>query len=189
MSDQEPRDHQVEIRGSEAEEEGDSAMDEEYKKALDDPLAHLQTELEEERDAHLRSLAELRNYRQRMAREQAEERKYAISGVLEALIPTLDHLEMALYAAQEHGEGQTALAEGVWMTYRQLQDVLAGFGLQVIRAEGEVFDPSRHEALEREEVAPGDPGEGTVAAELRKGYMLHDRVLRPAQVRVAVAGS
>jgi molecular chaperone GrpE len=167
--------------------EGVSPAEEESEQEGEDPLAHLQAELETERDAHLRSLAELRNYRERIAREQAEQRKYAIQGVLEALILTLDHLEMALRAAQEHGEGETALAEGVWMTYRQMLDTLSGFGLQVIPAEGEIFDPSRHEALESEEVVAGDPVQGTVTAELRKGYMLHDRVLRPAQVRVAVA--
>jgi len=155
--------------------------------SLDEELARLQEELEQERDAHLRALADLRNYRQRVAREQAEQARYAAAQLLEALIPTLDHLEMALQSAQEHGEGNTALAEGVWLTYRQLLDTLAQFGLRPIAAQGEVFDPAFHEAVEREEVAPGDPAEGTVTGELRKGYVLHERVLRPAQVRVAVA--
>jgi molecular chaperone GrpE len=154
---------------------------------LDDELARLQEELEQERDAHLRALADLRNYRDRVAREHAQQVRYANASLLESLIPTLDHLEMALQAAQEHGEGGTALAEGVYLTQRQLLDTLAQAGLQPITALGEVFDPARHEALDREEVAPGDPAEGTVTAELRKGYTLHDRVLRPAQVRVAVA--
>ena len=154
---------------------------------LDDQLAHLQEELEQERDAHLRALADLRNYRDRIAREQAQQLRYATAGLLDSLLPTLDHLEMALQAAQEHGEGGTSLAEGVYLTQRQLVDTLAQAGLQPIAALGEVFDPTRHEAIDREEVAPGDPAEGTVTAELRRGYLLHDRVLRPAQVRVAVA--
>ena len=187
MSDaDETRGHRVEINGPDAEEGAPFAGDE-YGEAQDDPLGRIQAELQQERDAHLRSLAELRNYRERMIREQAEQRKYALSGVLEALLPTLDHLEMALKAAQEHGEGGTALAEGVGMTYRQMLDSLSRFGLQVISAEGEVFDPSRHEAMYSETVAAGDPAEGTVTAELRRGYLLHERVLRPAQVRVAVA--
>jgi len=187
MSDQDAQQDSRKTQQSAFTQEGVPPAQEENEQEAEDPLAHLQAELEAERDAHLRSLAELRNYRERISREQVEQRKYAVQGVLEALIPTLDHLEMALRAAQEHGEGETALAEGVWMTYRQILDTLAGFGLQVIPTEGEIFDPSRHDAFEREEVTPGDPAEGTVTAELRKGYVLHDRVLRPAQVRVAVA--
>ncbi len=156
---------------------------------LNDQLAHLQEELEQERDAHLRALADLRNYRDRVAREHAQQARYATAALLESLIPTLDHLEMALEAAQAHGEGDTSLAEGVYLTQRQLLDVLAQAGLQPIAALGEVFDPARHEALDGEQVAPGDPAEGTVTAELRKGYLLHDRVLRPVQVRVAVANT
>jgi molecular chaperone GrpE len=184
---QEDKGHHVEIGGPDSMEEGAGASDGERFNPEEDPLARLQAELEGERDAHLRSIAELRNYRQRMGREQEEQRKYALAGVLEALIPTLDHLEMALRAAQEHGEGQTALAEGVWMTYRQMVETLGQFGLQAIPAEGQVFDPNRHEALEREEVQPGDPSEGLITAELRRGYLLGERVVRPAQVRVAAA--
>jgi molecular chaperone GrpE len=187
MADKGQRGRRVEIGGPDPVDEGMDLTPGEFSPPEEDPLDHLEAELEAEKDAHLRTLAELRNYRQRMAREQEEQRKYAISGALEALLPTLDHLEMALMAAQEHGEGQTALAEGVWMTYRQMLDALSRFGLQVISAEGEAFDPLRHEALEAEEVAPDDPSEGTVTAVLRKGYMLYDRVVRPAQVRVAVA--
>ena len=154
---------------------------------LDDQLTHLQEELEQERDAHLRALADLRNYRDRVVRDSAQQVRYATARLLEGLLPTLDHLEMALAAAQEHGEGNTALAEGVYLTQRQLLDTLASAGLQVIPALGEIFDPNCHEALDSEEVAPGDPAEGTVTAEHRKGYQLHDRVLRPAQVRVAMA--
>ena len=188
MSDQdETRGHRVDIHRPAGEQEGAPGAGDEIGEAQDDPLGRLQAELEAERDAHLRSLAELRNYRERLLREQAEERKYALSGVLEALLPTLDHLEMALQAAQEQGEGGTALAEGVGMTYRQMTETLARFGLQAMPAAGEVFDPNRHEAMYSEAVAPGDPAEGTVTAELRRGYMLHERVLRPAQVRVAIA--
>ena len=154
---------------------------------LDDELAHLQDELEQERDAHLRALADLRNYRDRVSREHAQQARYATAGLLESLLPTLDHLEMALAAAQEHGEGDTSLAEGVYLTQRQLLDTLAQAGLQVIPALGAIFDPARHEAIDSEEVAAGDPAEGTVTAEVRRGYQLHDRILRPAQVRVAVA--
>ena len=149
-------------------------------------LEQLQAELEQERDAHLLALADLRNYRQRMTRDQAEQARYQAGQVLQALIPTLDHLEMALKAAEEHGEGGTALAEGVYLTYRQLVETLEQFGLRALPAQGALFDPTRHEAVDREEVELGGPPEGTVVAELRKGWLLHDRVLRPAQVRVAV---
>ncbi|HEY3396549.1 MAG TPA: nucleotide exchange factor GrpE [Armatimonadota bacterium] len=154
---------------------------------LEEGLARLQGELEQERDSHLRALADLRNYRQRVAREQAEQTRFGLARLLESLLPTLDHLEMALAAAQEHGEGETALAEGVWLTYRQLLDTLGQYGLQPIAALGAVFDPAHHEAVDAEPVAAGDPAEGTVVEELRKGYLLHERLLRPAQVRVAVA--
>ncbi len=187
----------IEIQGPEAESEGTSGPDEEQaevkpaeagptEQSLQAQLAALEEELASERDAHLRARAELRNYRQRIAKEYAEQAKYASDPLLEALLPTLDHLEMALQAAQDHGEGDTGLAEGVGLTYRQLMATLAQFGLTPIKAEGEFFDPARHEVAERVEVSSGEPCEGTILAELRKGYMLHDRVLRPAQVCVAV---
>ncbi len=155
--------------------------------SLDEQFARLQAEIEQERDAHLRALADLRNYRDRVAREFEQHTRFATASLLESLLPTLDHLDMALQAAQEHGESETSLAEALYLTQRQLLDTLAQAGLQPIAALGEVFDPTRHEAVAREEVAPGDPSEGTVTQELRRGYLLHDRVLRPAQVRVAVS--
>jgi molecular chaperone GrpE len=157
--------------------------------SLDEELARLSEALDREQDAHLRAVAELRNYRQRAAREQAEQSKYAVAEVLSVLIPSLDHLEMALETATEQEETTTALAEGVWMTFRQLLDTLGQFGLKRIPTDGEFFNPDWHEAVEREEVEGEVPCEGTITGTLRTGYMLHDRVLRPADVRVAVKAS
>jgi len=158
-----------------------------------DPLAQLQaglsaakTESEQWRDRFLRKAAEFENYRKRIEREKGESILVAKSSVLAELLPIVDAYERALgsFSGEDAGACLEQYREGFLLMYRQLADTLARLGVVPIAARGETFDPNLHEALCREETIEYD--ENTVMEELRTGYMYGDRLLRPAQVKVAI---
>jgi molecular chaperone GrpE len=128
--------------------------------------------------------AEFDNFRKRAAREREAQAAFGNEQLLRAILPFLDNLERAL---GQTGASTEAVLEGVRMTYDMFLAELRKFGLEQLSSEGEVFDPARHEAI-GSLVWEGKP-EGTVLSEAHKGYMLHGRLLRPAQVMVAVAPS
>jgi molecular chaperone GrpE len=134
------------------------------------------------KDRYMRTLADFENYRKRADREKTEFFKYALGEVLRDLIPLLDNFDRALEHA---GEGDD-FHKGVALIYKQMWDVLKRHGLRPIEQSGVPFDPKIHEAVVREE-NPSVPSH-TVVAILQKGYFLHDRLLRPAMVKVAVGG-
>lgn len=137
---------------------------------------------EEFREKWLRALADLDNYRKRVDRERAEERKYRSVDVLREVLAIADNLQRALSA----GGGVEDLKRGVEMIGRQLEGLLRDFGVRRVPAVGEPFDPAVHEAVSRHE----DPEveTPTVSEELQPGYTIHDRLLRPAMVAVAMPG-
>jgi molecular chaperone GrpE len=132
----------------------------------------------------MRTTADFDNFRKRAAREKQEAIKYANESLLQKLVPVLEHLDMALAAAQAAGPqpGQS-LQAGVSMISQQLKNVLAESGLEELEALGKPFDPNLHEALSQQETR--DVPEGQVVQQLRKGYKFRDRLLRPASVVVA----
>ena len=132
----------------------------------------------------VRTTADFDNYRKRATREKQEAIKYANESLLQKLVPVLEHLDMALAAAQAAGPqpGQS-LQAGVSMTSQQLRNVLVEAGLEEVEALGKPFDPNLHEALSQQETA--EVPEGQVVQQLRKGYKFRDRLLRPASVVVA----
>jgi molecular chaperone GrpE len=134
------------------------------------------------KDRVLRTLADFENYRKRADREKTDFFKYAVGGVLKDILPVLDNFDRAL----EHAEEGDDFHRGVLMIYKQLFDVLQKHGLTPIEEEGVAFDPNIHEAVVREE--DDSVPSHTVIAILQKGYFVHDRLLRPALVRVAVGG-
>ena len=134
------------------------------------------------RDRYVRTLADFENYRKRSEREKDDFRRYALVGVIRDLLPVIDNFERAL----EHAEEGDEFHKGVALIYKQLFDVLQGHGLRAIAESGVRFDPNIHEAVVREE-DPSVPSH-TVVAILQKGYFLHDRLVRPALVKVAVGG-
>ena len=143
--------------------------------------ADLQAELERYRDQALRSAADLENYRKRMIREKEEAIRFANAGLLEKLLPILDNFELGLDAAK--GDPATkGIVDGFAMVHRQLGDFLVSSGLQPIDAVGQPFDPKFHEALGHE----SDPAQadGVVLKQLRRGYRLADRLIRPSSVIV-----
>ena len=141
----------------------------------------LQADLERFRDLALRSQADFDNYRKRSAREKEDAVKYANKDLLERLIPIIDNFELGLAAAGS-SENSPVLA-GMSMVGRQLNDFLADAGVTAIDATGQTFDPHLHEALAHEPSATVP--EGKVLRQLRKGFKLKDRLLRPANVIVS----
>lgn len=145
----------------------------------DEGLRQENTEL---KNRYLRTLADFDNLRKRTEREKADFARYATSGVLKDLIPALDNFDRAL----EHSDADDEFHKGVELIYKQLYDVLTKHGLRTIDEVGAHFDPNIHEAVVREE--DSSVPSHTVTAILQKGYFLHDRLLRPALVKVAVGG-
>lgn len=144
--------------------------------------AAVEQDLRDFRDRYLRTLADFENFRKRSEREKQDYFKYAMAGVIKDLLPVLDNFDRAL----EHAEEGDDFHKGVSLIYKQLFDVLRRHGVRVIDEAGVRFDPNIHEGVVTEENA-GVPSH-TVVAVLQKGYFLHDRLLRPAMVKVAVGG-
>jgi molecular chaperone GrpE len=154
--------------------------------ALQAQLAAVTAELNKFRDLALRSSADLDNYRKRMAKEREEAIKFANSSFLERLIPVLDNFEFGLQAARSASSPDSIL-NGMTMVQKQFQDFLSSAGIEVIDATGQHFDPQFHEAIaqEQSEQVP----EGMVVRQLRKGYKLRERLIRPANVVVSKGAS
>ncbi|SFQ99745.1 nucleotide exchange factor GrpE [Desulfoscipio geothermicus] len=149
---------------------------------LQKELAEYKTKTEEYFNRLVRLQADFDNYRKRVQKEKEDFFKYASASLCEALLPVLDNFQLALAAREED---PAKVVEGVEMIYRQLQDVLQKEGLTPVAAVGEQFDPVKHEAVMQE--ATEEHPENTVIEELRRGYYLKDRVIRPAMVKVAKA--
>lgn len=150
-------------------------------------IAELKTKAakaDEHWDRLLRAAADFENYKKRAARERQEAIKFANESLLARLIPALDNFDMAL-AAAGNTEGGTieSLKKGIEMVYTQLKAALVEAGLEEIDATGQRFDPNFHEAVSQQESA--DVPEGHVLQQLRKGYKLRERLIRPASVVVA----
>ena len=139
-------------------------------------------EAEKQHDQMLRTIAEFDNSRKRAEREKEESLKYALESFVKELIPTIDSIERAIQSTTE-SQDFVALAEGVEMIYKGILSTLEKRGVTPIEAVNEPFDPMQHEAImhvESEEVP-----ENNVIEEWQKGYMLHNRVIRPSMVSVS----
>jgi len=149
-----------------------------------DDAERLRAELAAFQERHLRLQAEFENYRKRQQRDRVELNRQAKERVLGELPGIVDNLERALRHAGAADAAPETLAQGVELVCKQLQEVLTRFGAEPISALGAIFDPRLHEAMARVETA-GDPPDGTVIEEYRRGYLLDGKVLRPALVAVA----
>ena len=151
--------------------------------APDDPIEALRQERDQLKDTLLRRRAEFENYRRRVERDRGSAAAEAEAGILRPLLDTVDNLERALAA----GGGDSGLRAGVELTLRELLGLLDSLGVTTLVPLGERFDPSLHQAILHEPAAGFEAG--TVAEVYRKGYQYKDRLLRPALVKVASAGS
>ena len=156
-----------------------------------DPVAVLTTENAELKDRLLRLAAEMENLRKRMAREIEDTRTYAITKFARDMLTATDSLSRALLVlppeSRDTAEGPLkSLIDGIDLTEREMQRLLAVHGVKPIEAEGQKFDPHRHQAMF--EVPDPTRPEGTVVQVVQAGYAIGDRVLRPAMVGVAKGG-
>jgi molecular chaperone GrpE len=138
--------------------------------------------LKEEHDRYLRAAADLENYKKRAVREREEVQRFGNERLLKDLIPVLDNLERALAAAPEGDP----LAKGVKLVLRSFEETLGRHGIKSFSAMGQPFDPRLHEAV-MQVPASGEHSPGTVVLEHGRGFLLNDRLVRPAMVGVAVA--
>ncbi|MGH7608585.1 MAG: nucleotide exchange factor GrpE [Candidatus Dormibacteria bacterium] len=144
-------------------------------------IGELEAELARLNASYLRLSADFENFRRRKNQESLELTRYGSAALLEAILPALDNLARAVAHIPE--DASDAVAEGLRLTMRQLQEALASQGVNRIPAAGQRFDPRLHDAVMS--VTDSDQEPGTVVAELVPGYVIHDRVVRPAQVSVA----
>lgn len=147
-------------------------------------LKTLAAKADEHWERLLRTTADFDNFKKRAARERQDAIRYANESLLQKLLPVLDNFEMAQAAVHSGGgENLQSLLAGIAMVQQQLRSALAEAGLEEIEASGKAFDPNFHEAVTQQESA--EVAEGHVLQQLRKGYKLRDRLLRPATVIVA----
>jgi molecular chaperone GrpE len=134
-------------------------------------------------DQLVRTMADMENFKKRAARERQDAIKYANEALLESIIPVLDNFEAALAAANAPNTSVQSLQSGVNMIQTQLKSAMSEAGLEEIDATGQPFDPNIHEAISQQET--DEVPEGQVVQQVRKGYKLRERLLRPASVIVA----
>ena len=167
--------------------------------AADDPVASDELETDEEevsaiendtllqvatlKEELLRQHAEMDNFRKRMSREQADRLKYHHMELIRELLPAIDSLERALTHSQQQEDASNSIIEGIEMVHRMMQESLNKFGVSRIEPHGEPFDPNCHQAVGM--VQTDEVAENHVLDVFQVGYYLHDRVVRPAMVRVA----
>jgi len=145
-------------------------------------IKHLKNENKKLNDEYLRKIAEMENLRKRLEREKSEFYQYALSEFLGELLVVLDNFERAL-ESESKGDGKS-LRDGIEMIYKQYQNLLTKQGLTPIELKEKKFDPHIHQAFLTEESA--DVKEPEISEEIQKGYMLHNRLLRPTLVKVRV---
>ncbi|MFW5908702.1 MAG: nucleotide exchange factor GrpE [Desulfosalsimonas sp.] len=163
--------------------QADSENTEELKK----DLASAKAEAAETYDRLLRLSAEFENYKKRVQRQMEDHKKYANEELIKDLLSVVDNLERALNAAGENQKDTASMAEGIEMTLNEILKILKKHNVTRVEAMGKPFDPTYHEAIMQEET--DEYPENTVIGEMQKGYLLHDRLIRPAMVVVSKARS
>jgi len=170
----------------EAESEPDAEAAGEPSEAEESEDVSPEQQIAELNDRHLRLAADFENFKRRMLKERQELLNFGSESLIKELLPTVDNLERALgYAAAEEEEAidKDNLAEGVQLTFRSLMQTLEKAGVEVVAPEGGEFDPRHHEAMRQVPSAEHPPG--TVIEVYQKGYLLRNRLLRPAMVAVS----
>jgi molecular chaperone GrpE len=154
--------------------------------ALKEMEARFEAKEEEAKETYerfLRVSADFENYKKRSSREMEEFRKYANQSLLKEMLSVVDNLELAINSSNDGEKVDKTLIEGLNLTLNEILRVFQKFNVTPIEAQGKTFDPAYHEAVMREET--DDYPENSVISEFQKGYLIHDRLLRPAMVVVA----
>ena len=156
---------------------------------VSEPSGDLQKAIEERdalQDRLLRKQAEFENYRKRIERERSEYAQFASAELMRELLNALDSFDLAIRNAGSENSAGDNMLRGLDLVYKQFQDTLGRFGLKPIEAKGQPFNPNFHQAVST--VPTDEVEENTVVEELRRGYTLNGRLLRPAMVSVSVSG-
>lgn len=171
--------------GKEIDEKSETApLSAEVYREMEAKVEKAESKAAEHWDRLLRCRADFDNFKKRTARERIQDIKYANEALLESLVPALDNLDMAMAAMNNAGPSSVdSLKQGVHMVFKQLKDAIQELGMEEINAAGQMFNPAWHEAVEQRE--SGEVPEGQVIEQIRKGYKLKDRLIRPAKVIVA----
>lgn len=180
MEDKEVKKEEIEISGGVS--EAGPPVTEESIETLRETLNKKETDYKELHDKYLRALAEMENFRKRVAREQTESIKYANEQILCDLLTVVDNIERAILHSMERKDFD-ALIDGLGLTMKEFNSILDKYGVKCIESVGQTFDPTRHHAVAMVEI--GGQEDNTVVEEFRKGYILNDRILRPSLVSVA----
>jgi molecular chaperone GrpE len=152
-------------------------------KEMEEKVESLEKEAKETHDRLLRVSAEFENYKKRAAREMNDFRKFANESFVKAMLPVIDNLDRAIESSNNEKHTDSSMIEGVNMTLKEILKVLEQFGVKRFDSLGDTFDPVLHQAVMQEET--DRHAENSVVKELQKGYMIHDRLLRPAMVVVS----
>jgi molecular chaperone GrpE len=154
-------------------------------KELEEKLKQSGIESRQNYDRFLRVYADFENYKKRTARETSEFKKYANESLIGELLCVVDNLERAITSSEGNDKLNSCFIEGVGMTLKEILKVFENYGVKPIDSLCKAFDPNLHQAVMQQE--SGDHPANTVIAELQKGYMIHDRLLRPSMVIVSAA--
>ena len=150
---------------------------------LNEALAEARRAAQENLDRALRAQAELENVRRRVERDLQNAHKFALERFVSELLPVKDSLELGLSASAEKGASVESIAEGAALTLRMLEQAMEKFGITVVDPAGEPFNPEFHQAMTMQESETAESG--TVLTVVQKGYLLNERLVRPAMVIVA----
>ena len=164
--------------------DADNADTENALKEMEARFKAKEEEAKETYDRLLRVSADFENYKKRSSREMEEFRKYANQSLLKEMLSVVDNLELAINSSNDGKNPDKTLIDGLNLTLNEILRVFEKFNVTPIEAQGKAFDPAYHEAVMREET--DDYPENSVISEFQKGYLIHDRLLRPAMVVVAV---
>jgi molecular chaperone GrpE len=164
-------------------EKADENQVDDLQEELAEKLKSKEQEAQEHYDRLLRVSAEFENYKKRASREMEDFRKFSNQSLIKEMLSVVDNLELAINSTNGHKGIDKGLVDGLEMTHREILKVFEKFNVKPISAKGQAFDPAFHEAVMQEE-SDHHP-DNTVLNELQKGYMIHDRLLRPSMVVVA----
>ena len=152
------------------------------KKKSEPGIEELKAEIKANKDRILRISAEFENYKKRASKEMDDFRKFANETLFKQLLTVVDNLERAISSSEECSDAKPLL-EGIKMTYKEIMKFFETFNVKAVKAKGKPFDPAFHQAVSQEE--SNDYPANTVITELQKGYLLHDRLIRPSMVVVS----
>jgi molecular chaperone GrpE len=150
---------------------------------MDDLLNEARAQAEQHYDSLLRVQADMDNLRRRTEREIDNAKKFALERMVNDLIPVMDSMEMGLQASGQSANDQDTIRQGLEMTLKLFQDVMARFHVEALDPIGQKFNPQEHEAMTMQPSADHEPN--TVMMTIQKGYKLHGRVVRPARVVIS----